>query len=335
MANENISGNLPAFEGALAALRTVKSLGFRENEMEIPVPEEKPRQAEIPQDANFEELLDTGADSFHQSLLFSDFPYTQKGAFAFSMLSSQIAAAAPEPEKGTGARLFRFAKARNADWAEAIEDAKNPARLAKALDSLPASASSDRVMATKYAVHGDGRNVHCFMLLAGSWKELFTMPFSDGAWHVPGGKFLAAYSSGKGVYPAAGFHPSLGNLVFAATPYAEYCWVSEQAGASALKSAAQQFADFYDETYGLESSGWFADFFALSALIKNAAFAEIGEKGSTAPRSLRTRDTSYPKRKRRRPREAFPRRSSGFAPFRIFRFLRCAQRRSEEGCSIS
>ncbi len=263
------------FENALIFLKYVKSLYFSIGEMEIPLPEEKEYAVEISDKENFEEFLDSNSDSFHQSLIFSDFPFTKRGAFAFAALSTEIAKTAPQLEKGKDAKIFSFGKIKNTDWNSRIEDVNNPNKINRILDSLPCNATLNPKIKTQYAVHSDGTNVNCYMRI-NNWKKYLSIPFSENVWQIPGKRFLAVYSADNGIYE--GFHPSIGNLVFAATPHIEYGWISEEVNIKNLRDVAIEFAEFYDEIYGLKNSKQFLDFFVLSSILKHNAFAEVGTK---------------------------------------------------------
>ncbi|MEW6529161.1 MAG: hypothetical protein AB1391_04685 [Candidatus Micrarchaeota archaeon] len=284
------------FDNALIFLKRVKSLGFRAEEIGIPLPEEKDYISEIPDKENFDEFLDADSDSFHQSLIFSNFPYTKKGAFAFAALSNEIAKNMPEIKKETKkevkreikentemdkARIFRFGKIRDADWRSRIEN-RSTSNIEMILDSLPNSMTLlDKTLKTQYAVYGDGNDVNCYAHVGKKWKRLFSIPFSENTWHVPGKHFIAAYSSDNGIYKD--FHPSLGNVVFAATRFAEYGWICEEVNIKNLKDSAAPFAELYDEIYSLENYEQFLDLFVFFSLLKNAQFAEMGGKKIYAP----------------------------------------------------
>ncbi len=276
---------------ALHYLKRVKALGFREEEIDIPIPLEKMPGVEIPAEENFPEMTGAGQESFHETLLLSDFPYSMKGAFAFSALSTEfveIAAGDLEKkevtEKGKTAKIFRFAKKKSADWAARIDDAGKSFAI---FDSLPETASGRPGLKIKFALHGDGKNAHCYVKIAGRWKKIFSLPLDSGGgkpesgrriwWHVPGKKFLATYSGGGDIYEKKQFNPSLGNLIFVATPDAEYGWIAEERDCRELAEAGEEFAEI--RFGGKDANAQrFADFFVLSALLKDAAYAEMKGK---------------------------------------------------------
>ncbi|VVB98288.1 Uncharacterised protein [uncultured archaeon] len=273
------------FDGALGLLRRVKSLGFREEETEIPLPDGEGRIADTLAPEAYGEFADSPADSLHQSLIFSGFPYTPRGSFAFSALVAEISkTAGAEPRKGEGARAARFGKSKNSTkWRETIDAAGAQKAAADAFAALPRKGGPGGASETQFAVNCNGKSVQCSMRLGAGWKLLFSMPFREGVWPVPGSRFIIAYSGGRGIYGEGGFNPALGNLVFAATPDAEYGWITERLDSAGLSEAAAEFADIYAQVHGAGGARQLREFFILAALLGGNAFAEAGGKRLHAP----------------------------------------------------
>jgi hypothetical protein len=190
------------FQGALGLLRRVKALGFRMEEAEVPIPENVPRPAGIPAPESYFAPEDSNADSFHQSMLLSDFAYTPRGSFAFSALASEISETLKAgQEKGEDAGAARFGKTKNsAQWRDAIGSGAGEKEAAGAFSALPRKGGPEGDAQAQFVANCNGGEVRCFMRLGPGWKRIFSMPFGEGVWPVPGNRFVVAYSSGKGIY---------------------------------------------------------------------------------------------------------------------------------------
>lgn len=266
-------------EDAIGYLKKAKALGFAEREIGIPLPEEKAGEAAVPAQENFENFLEeSGEESFHCSLLLSEFPYSVKGTIAFSTLSAEIAEGMPAYEEGAYAKMRYFAKTGKKGLGGEIEKAGSEEGIAKLMSGLPAKTKEAR-----FAVHSDGKLVRCFVRIGSGWKKISSMPFSEGVWPVQGGKFLAAYAAGSGIYGNREFNPALGNALFAATSEGEYGWVERKVGTKKIERAADEAAGIYSEMFGLEETVQLRDFTVLSALLKDAQFAEANGKIMHAP----------------------------------------------------
>ncbi len=271
------------FDDSISILRRVKELGFREEEIGIPIPSEGPGKSEVPSAENFSAFLEAQQESPHRSRLLSDFAYTPKGAFAFAPLAMALAAAAGEPAAGAGISAFRFAKVKTGNFSKAIRDAREPGRQGEAFSLLKPKAGGGRELEAQVVVHGDGKSANCHIKVGGGWRKLFSIPITEGVWPVGGREFLIAYAYGKNVYGSREFSPSLGNLVSALGPDAEYGWIEERKDAKALSFAAAGFAGIYVEENSLPEGREFAGFFALSCAKGNGAYAEMGGKTMHSP----------------------------------------------------
>lgn len=268
------------FETAIRYMKKVKELGFRDQEIEIPIPEEEEVEAEIPSEENFDELLDSSAASFHQSILLSKFQHTIKGSFAFSALSQELANITPKPKKGKDAFAFMFTKIGNGKPELIEEIKKNPF---KAFDMLPEKATHKHEITKQFCVHGDGKNVHCFIKFHTSWRKIFSIPYEKGIWHIPENEFVAAYALGKNIHGLREFNPSLENILYAATKKSEYGWLKNGLDVKGLVESANSFAEIYTKYAGTIPVRYFKEFLVLSGLMRNAALVQWRDSTMFAP----------------------------------------------------
>ncbi len=162
---------------ALGYLKKVKTLAFRDEELGIPIPEKKEAGAEIPAEENFGEYLESNGESPYELLLLSEFPYSARGAFAFSALSAELSRAfMPMRKDGGKGKTIRFGKKRNADFTDIIGNFENGKNIQELFKTLPEKINVWRQLETKFLVHCDGKTASCFMKLAAGWKKMFSLP---------------------------------------------------------------------------------------------------------------------------------------------------------------
>lgn len=273
---------------ALGYLRKIKILGFREEELKLPILEKHTYTHEIPSEENFGEFLEFKMDSFYQSLLFSDFPYSIKGCFAFSLIADEIKKIGKignieNKEEKTGISCMVLEKTKNTKWAEKIKMLKskklNESEIKKFFDSIPSKAYTNCLLETRFIVYGDRKDVHGYIKITKEWRKMFSMPFKKAVWHDIEEEFIAAYALKENVYGVKEFAPLLGSLVFAATPTTEYSWKRKTVAIGLVETVWNSL----ENLYGTKNISYLKDFIVLSLGLKNAVFAEKNGKRMYAP----------------------------------------------------
>ncbi|MFA5077227.1 MAG: hypothetical protein WC488_02265 [Candidatus Micrarchaeia archaeon] len=266
------------FDMALRCLKTVKRMGFREQELGLPIPDAAPCAAAVPHEDNFSGFVESEDDSSYRELMLSDFPSTSKGAFAFGCVMHGLGKAlgdySEDSEKNGSALRFGM-KNRNGhdEWLDALASGKNTDSV---LDSLPAKAKHEREIERAFAVHSDGEDVKVYMKFGKGWKKAFAVPYTENTWPVKEDEFLAAYALGTGIYGGREFSPSYSSALYAATRKGEYGWISEEFGIGNLMGSASELHN------SLAEPG-FGQFLAFAYLLSKGQVARIRERTVRAP----------------------------------------------------